>query len=543
MKQGRNMAFIAVIFALAGLAGYLVFVDRKSGAERLGASETARLADATEAVSSKMIDVADGETIDLVITPVKKVIQGKTVAMLAYNGSIPGPTYRIPEGAEITVNLKNGGSMPTTLHTHGVRMENAFDGVPGLTQEEIAPGTSFTYKLTFPDAGAFWYHPHVRTDYALESGLYGGVIVTPKEEGYWPQAHRDVPLLLDDIALDRDGILPFNKETADHVLMGRFGNVMLVNGETDYALRAKRGEVVRFYLTNAANTRLINFTLPGAKMKLIGADGGRFEKETFVDEILLAPGERRVVDVLFENPGEYAMKHKTPGKSYGLGSVFVSSEQAAPSLAGAFATLRSNTAVREEMESLSGEYLAKPFDKKLILSLDMDNAMRGMLDGAGGHMGGGHMMDDGAMMGGGMMGVGDGGDAFEWEDTMAGMNAASTAQSLTWKLIDGATGKENMDISGWSFQQGDMAKIRIFNDPTSMHPMQHPIHFHGQRFMVLATNGVKNANPVWQDTTLVPKGDTVDILLEASNPGTWMTHCHILEHAESGMMFTFEVRK
>lgn len=544
MKYGKNIAFAALVAVLAGGVLYWWMSGSRDRGAGNGfgvpdASDEARL---PEAAAPSIIDVADGGTIELPMAPVKKTFRGKTVTMLAYAGSIPGPTYRVAQGAEITVNLKNGTGMPTTLHTHGVRMDNAFDGVPDLTQKEIAPGASFAYKLKFPDAGAFWYHPHVRTDYTLESGLYGAVIVTPREAGYWPQADREVPLMLDDIALDKEGILPFSAKTADHTLMGRFGNVMLVNGETDFALQARQGEVVRLYLTNAANTRLFNFAIPGARMKLIGADGGRYGQEAFVDEILIAPGERRVVDVLFDQAGDYAIKHKTPGKQYSLGTVSVSSERTDRPLGKEFSVLRSNADTAREMAELSERHLGRVPDKELSLSLDMNSAMMGMLGGSGGHMGGGHMMDDGSMMSGGMMGVGDGADAFEWEDTMPVMNAASTAESLTWKLVDRSTGRENMDIADWRFKRGDMAKIRIFNDPTSMHPMQHPIHFHGQRFMVLAENGVKNAQPVWQDTVLIPKGETVDILLEASNPGVWMTHCHILEHAESGMMFTFEVQ-
>ena len=98
-----------------------------------------------------------------------------------------------------------------------------------------------------------------------------------------------------------------------------------------------------------------------------------------------------------------------------------------------------------------------------------------------------------------------------------------------------------MDI-GWNFHVGDKVKIRIFNDPNSMHAMQHPIHFHGQRFLILSRNGVTNTNLVWKDTVLVPAGQTVDILLDASNPGTWMAHCHIAEHLESGMMFSYRVQ-
>lgn len=487
---------------------------------------------------SNIIDLENGQSFDLAIAPVQKTIAGKKISMLGYNGSLPGPTLRVPEGAEITINLKNGGTIGTSLHAHGVRMDNAFDGVPGVTQQEIAPGESFAYTLKFPDAGIFWYHPHVRTDFTLESGLYANIIVTPKDSAYWSPVNREVPLMLDDIALDEQGMLPFDTETVDHTLMGRFGNVMLVNGETDYKLQVKQGEAVRLYLTNAANTRLFNFSLPGARMKLVGADLGRYEKEAFVDLVMIAPGERRVVDVFFEKPGEYVMKHETPDKEYALGKVSVSSEAAAPSYGKEFSVARTNGAVVSELEGLMNAYLSKAPDKSLNLSLDMTSEMRkGMPSGM-------HSMGSGGMaMSDESMGMGDDGDVLEWEDTMAGMNTQSDSSMMEWKLVDKASGKANMDIKDWNFQVGDKVKIRIWNDPRSMHPMQHPVHFHGQRLMVLSTNGVRNENPVWVDTTLVAKGDTVDILLEVTNPGTWVAHCHILEHAESGMMLSYTVGK
>ena len=136
------------------------------------------------------------------------------------------------------------------------------------------------------------------------------------------------------------------------------------------------------------------------------------------------------------------------------------------------------------------------------------------------------------------MGVPEGG--IEWEDDMAMMNAMSNTDSAKWKIVDQNTGKENMDID-WTFKKGSPVKIRIFNDPKSIHPMQHPIHFHGQRFLVVARDGVPQTNLVWKDTVLVKAGETVDIVLDTSNPGTWMAHCHIAEHLESGMMMKFRV--
>lgn len=540
MSKKHWFLFGAVIVIIAGYAGFVLrqMSDPSSGIWKNAARETGRF---PQAVDSAVVDLKSGDTYALTIEKVEKEIDGKKYQMLAYNGSLPGPTLRVPQGATITLSLKNGGETATTLHAHGVRAANAFDGVPGLTQKEVAPGESFTYQLSFPDAGAFWYHPHVRTDYGIESGLYAGIIVTPKESAYWPPANREVPLMLDDIALDDRGMLPFDDEIADHTLMGRFGNVMFVNGKTKYELQAKQGEVVRLYLTNAANTRLFNFTLPGAKMKVIGADAGRYEKEIMTDAVLIAPGERRVVDVWFEESGTLVMKHKTPGKEYVLGAVTVDTEKAAPDFSRQFSVTRTNAAVMKELRGLIDAYSDKVPDKTIRMSMSMNADAEKRMRQSAGHMGGGHMMPNDEMMSGSTMGGGTN-EKYEWEDTMGAMNAGSNSNMMKWTLIDDKTKKINMDIDDWSFASGSKVKIRVLNDPNSAHPMQHPLHFHGNNFMVLAVNGVKNENAVWMDTVLIPSGEYVDILLEASNPGKWMAHCHILEHAEAGMMLSYEVK-
>ncbi len=179
-----------------------------------------------------------------------------------------------------------------------------------------------------PDPGAFWYHPHIREDYGQELGLYGNILVTPSEPDYWPPANRELLLTLDDILIEDGQIAAFSESETTHVAMGRFGNVMLVAGEPDLALEAKRGEVVRFYFTNTANTRVFNVTLPGAQMKLVGADAGHYEHEELVDEVLLAPSERVVVDVLFPDAGELELQHRTPERIYRLASITVADEPA-----------------------------------------------------------------------------------------------------------------------------------------------------------------------------------------------------------------------
>ena len=145
------------------------------------------------------------------------------------------------------------------------------------------------------------------------------------------------------------------------------------------------------------------------------------------------------------------------------------------------------------------------------------------------------------MMDGGMMMSGSA-DGIEWEDSSSDMNASSDTSMVDWNMIDTATGKKNMDINDWNFSVGDVVKIRIENDERSMHPMQHPMHFHGQRFLVLSRDGVPETNMAWKDTVLVPSGQNVEILLDVTNPGTWMAHCHIAEHLEAGMAMPFTVK-
>jgi FtsP/CotA-like multicopper oxidase with cupredoxin domain len=134
-------------------------------------------------------------------------------------------------------------------------------------------------------------------------------------------------------------------------------------------------------------------------------------------------------------------------------------------------------------------------------------------------------------------------DGLEWEDLMPEVNAASNAHNMNWKLVDVDSGKQNWDID-WAFSVGDLVKIRLLNDMDQDHPMHHPFHIHGAgRFLILARNDVVESNLAWKDTVLVRSGETVDILLEVTNPGLWMAHCHIAEHNQAGMMFSFPVRE
>ena len=530
-----NKKILYTIFCCVGIILVLLFIAfrNQSGFSATPRSNNqtnrATVAELPEAKSMPIVDLKDGDTYNLTAEVVKKTIGNSEIRMLAYNGSIPGPLIRVPKDSEITLRFTNKIDVPTTIHSHGVRLANEFDGVPGVTQKEIKPGQSFTYKIKFTDEGVYWYHPHIREDYAQELGLYGNYVVIPDDPNYWSPVDRTEYLFIDDLYLE-NGQAPFDPKIATHALMGRFGNVMLVNGETDYTLQVQKSYVVRLFFTNSANTRVFNIRIPGAEMKFVGGDNGKYERETFTDLVLLGPSERATVDVFFPKAGSYALQHVTPDKTYPLATIIADNIEKENSFVKEFRTLRENKDTIASIDPFR-EYFTKAPDKSLTLSIQMKQMM-----GAGNNM---HSMRGGSAMPNNMMRMGDV-QKIEWEDDMGMVNANSTKDTLVWQIKDDMIGKTNTGID-WKFKVGDKVKVKIFNDSKSMHPMQHPIHFHGQRFLVLSTNGVANKNLVWKDTTLIQTGDTVEVLVDMSNPGIWMVHCHISEHLEAGMMMKFDV--
>src|SRR5262249_30393351 len=192
-----------------------------------------------EARKTESVELQHGGEFALEIVPVRKQIGDATVRMLAYNGSVPGPTLRVPQGATITVPVTNRGDIEATVHWHGLRLENRFDGTHD-TQAPIPVGETFTYEVHVPDPGAYWYHPHIREDYGQELGLYGNILVTPSEADYWPPANRELAITLDDILIEDGQIAAFGDDTT-HGAMGRVGNVIGVAGEANLPVQSHRG--------------------------------------------------------------------------------------------------------------------------------------------------------------------------------------------------------------------------------------------------------------------------------------------------------------
>jgi FtsP/CotA-like multicopper oxidase with cupredoxin domain len=373
----------------------------------------------------------------------------------------------------------------------------------------------------------------VRDDAQQDLGLYGNLFVRPRDPDAYGPVNREEFLILDDLLVGDDGLVPWGLEAPTHAAMGRFGNLFLVNGEPDWRLSVRPGEVVRFFLTNASSTRTFNLSFgPGVRMKVVGSDLGSFVHESWVESVVIAPAERYVVEAQFEAGGSAALVNRVRAIDHlyarflsevdTLGMVAVEGPHASPDLAMTFATLRDAGAVQDGLLGLLREHQGRPPQRTLELRVAFSG-----LPFVSERL----MRIDSAFF-----------NPVEWAGTMPGMNWATTGTQARWILRDPDSGAENMAL-GWRFKRGEMVRIRLVNARNVLHGMQHPIHLHGQRFLILAVNGTPNPNPAWKDTVLVPAGGAVDLLVDMSNPGRWMLHCHIAEHLQAGMMTVINVEE
>jgi suppressor of ftsI len=473
----------------------------------------------------------DGESLDLTAAPVRRVLFGRTVTMLGFNQQYPGPLIQVDEGSTITVRFVNRTAFPTAVHWHGVRLDNRYDGAPHVTQDPVPPGGAFEYRVHFRDAGIYWYHPHHREDVLQDLGLYGNLLVRSRERDFFAPANREEILMLDDLLVGDGGPVEHGLEAPTHALMGRFGNVLLVNGEPKWISSARQGEVLRLFLTNVSSTRVFNLSFQGprTRLKVVASDLGRYEQESWVENVVIAPAERFVVDVRFEQAGVVSLVNRVRAidhilarffeDAHTLGSIRVGATRATPDHAAAFARLRRNAEVVKDIDRYRRQF-NRAVDHELAITLqagDLPFPLKPLMNFESVYR-----------------------HPVEWSGTMPEMDWVATGRAARWILRERATARENMDIQ-WRFRVGDVVKLRLVNDRQSLHAMQHPIHIHGQRFLVTSVNGVPNDHLVWKDTVLVPTGFTTDVLLELSNPGKWMLHCHVAEHIETGMRMVFEV--
>lgn len=416
-------------------------------------------------------------------------------AVWAYNGAVPGPEIRARQGERLRIVVENGLKEETTVHWHGIRVPNAMDGVPHLTQKPIAPGASFTYEFDVPDAGTYWYHPHQRSFEQVGRGLYGPLIVEEREpiavdrEFYW---------VLDDWRLLPDAQISGDfGNMMDMSHNGRIGNTATVNGRVRDSFEVRSGERIRLRLINAANARTFALDFVGHAPRVIALDGQPVEPH--------APAGGRIVlgaamraDVVIDMTGK-------PGERFSVKDTFYRGlEYRLLDLVYAAEPLRDRPP--DGPIALARNTMPEP---------DVGAAERHEVVFGGGMMG--NMAT--AMMDGHRTGMRD-------------MMQHGMAWAINGVVATGHTLEPFLKL-----RRGSTHVLALHND-TAWH---HPIHLHGHSFRVISRNGEPTRYREWQDTVLLNPRDRAEIAFVADNPGDWMFHCHILEHQAAGMMAVIRV--
>ncbi len=456
----------------------------------------ALLAGAAVAAMPRLARAADG----YVLEPKKSMARlapddRPETAIWGYNGTVPGPELRIPQGETLNATLRNGIDQPTTIHWHGIRIDNAMDGVTALTQDPVNPGETFDYRFKAPDAGTFWYHPHNRTWEQMARGLYGPLIV---EEAEPPAYDRDLVLMLDDWRLNDDAQIDEDSfgSLRDWSHAGRLGNWPTMNGSPQPEYAVKRNERLRLRILNTANASVLVLRLDGMSAHIVAYDGMPVPPQPLDSTFIMAPAQR--IDLIAD----------------------VTGDKPALMLAG-----------RENFRACSfpvtGEARKVPLTDPLVLppnpldtAIDGKDALRKTLTIGGGAMGG---MAEAR--------IGGFGAAYRGEDPVEGvlpLRTLAQEHNLVWAL-NGIAGMPLEPLFKASL--GQTVIVKLVNEGRWPHAM----HFHGHHF-----RETKPGAP-WRDTILLNPRETKEVAFVADNPGRWMLHCHMLEHQAGGMGTWFEV--
>ena len=397
------------------------------------------------------------------------------------NGAMPGETLRRRQGGRLTVEVDNRLPQATSLHWHGIRIDNAMDGVPGVTQDPIAPGTQFTYDFALPDAGTYWYHSHAQSVEQVERGLQGLLIV---EEPETPDVDQDIPLMIDDLRVTKDAAIDGNF-TAPHDLShaGRLGNLLLCNGAMTYAQPVKQGERLRLRLINSANARIFVLGLQGLTGWIMAYDGMPLaEPEALPDRLTLAPAQRidLFVDVTAEAGSEAFLLQFEQDGGYELARFPVA----------------------------AGSTTTRPAPQPLPPNPDFPIALTDA------------PTTDLRMEGGAMAWLAQA--RFKGQ-TLSGQDLAQLGQF--W-AFNGSAGRPPEPLL--TARLGETHRIRMQNDTLWPHAM----HLHGMHFAEVLADGT--LGPL-RDTLMMREGEAREIAFQAHNPGDWLLHCHMLSHHAAGM--------
>lgn len=430
-------------------------------------------------------------------------------AVWAYNGKVSGPPVRLRQGEPARILVENQLSEGTTVHWHGIRLPIGMDGVPGISQPPIKPGESFTYEFTPPDAGTFWYHPHVDSLQQLGRGLSGPLIV---EEKAPPAVDRDILWVLSDWRLGDDGqILAGFNNAMEAMMAGRVGNTITLNGRVSTEEPVRAGERIRLRLVNGALARIMALRFEGHRPWVVAIDGQPCDPhEPEGGRLLLGPAMR--MDVLIDMEGEPVGRYQVVDDFY-HGLAYPLTELA----------YDPGPPLREHLldgpRNLPRNPLSEP---DLALAERHELVLQGGMMGGGAMAGLGGMTAGGMVNGGGMNGMMGGGTG------MAGMGSAAWAINGSSMTGDGQAGMPPL----MTLKLGRSYVLTLRNQTAWWHPM----HLHGHSFRVLSRNGVAVPHREWGDTVLVSPREAVAIAFVADNPGDWMLHCHVMNHQVTGLM-------
>lgn len=449
-----------------------------------GVSGAAELAAPRELVEPEVLRSTNGLLrVKLVAAEQEVVLAGRRAHALTYNGHVPGQTWRVRPGDRIEVSLANRLGSPTNLHTHGLHVSP--EGASDNALLSIGPSETFDYRFDLPadhPTGVFWYHPHRHGHVADQvfGGLYGTIVVEDEDV---PGARERV-LVIADISLTRTGEV--RGATAAERMMGREGDLVLVNGQLEPTITARPGQRERWRVVNACTSRYLRLALPGQQMQLLGTDSGHEAAPRDVDEVLLAPGNR--ADLLVRMQAGTS-ELRTLGYDRGSSMMGMMSGQS-PSGPRILARL----AVQGDSTDEPQLAARRPADPDLRQS--KPDRRREITFTMGGH---------GGM--GSMMALGFDGRPFD-------------ADRIDQSVAAGS-------VEEWTIR-----------NPT---PMDHPFHLHVWPMQVIKVDGATTAAPVWRDVVNVPaRGEAVVRIRFARFSGRTVYHCHILDHEDAGMMGTVE---
>ncbi|MEP3046245.1 MAG: multicopper oxidase family protein [Roseibium sp.] len=415
--------------------------------------------------------------------------EGELSDLWLYNKQLPGPEIRVKRGERVQVRFTNRLDEPTTIHWHGIRIDNAMDGVPELTQDPVKPGETFIYDFVAPDAGTFWYHAHVMSWNQVPRGLSGPLIIEEDEQVF--SADTDIIMMLTDWRLDDEGALDTASFGARHDFShaGRLGNWLTINGVSMPDIPLQKGKWHRIRLINASSARVMDLAPSRFGAQLIGYDGQLFDAPREIDgTIQLSPAQRLDLVMKPEEIGTLPFETMT-------GQPFT------------FA----NFQVAEAKTPTTPLRLPKP---NVLPEPSLETARTVPL----------------VMAGGAMMGMRSLMESGKSENDIRQM----MEEGNFW-AFNGQAGMGEAPM--FKATRGESIIIESKNETSFAHAM----HLHGHHFRILERGGKKLDHPDWRDTFTATPGETVKIALVADNPGKWLIHCHMLGHAASGMMDWFEV--